>query len=57
VAQDQRHVKVYRRTGAEWRVGIYGDGESFELPMLSAAIPVADLHNGILDGAGRSQLR
>jgi len=57
VAQDQRRVKVYRRTGGEWRTATYRDGDSFELPTLSTAIPVGDLYDGILDGAGRSLLR
>ena len=57
VAQDQRRVKVYRRTGAEWRISTYRDGDSFELPTLSASIPVGDIYDGILDVAGRSLLR
>jgi Uma2 family endonuclease len=57
VAQDQRRVKVYRRARGEWHAATYGDGDSFELPTLSAAIPVADVYDGILDAAGRSQLR
>jgi Uma2 family endonuclease len=57
VAQDQRRVKVYRRAAGEWKVATYRDGDSFELPTLSAAIPVGDVYDGILDGAGRSLLR
>ena len=57
VAQDQRRVKVYRRAAGEWRSATYRDGDSFELPTLSAAIPVSDIYDGILDGAGRSLLR
>lgn len=57
VAQDQRRVKVYHRTGGEWRATTYGDGDSFELPTLSAPIPVGDIYDGILDSAGRSLLR
>jgi Uma2 family endonuclease len=57
VAQDQRCVKVYRRTGGEWRATTYRDGDSFELPTLSSSIPVADVYDGILDAAGRSLLR
>jgi Uma2 family endonuclease len=57
VAQDQRCVKVYRRTGGEWRAATYRDGDSFELPTLSSSIPVADVYDGILDAAGRSLLR
>jgi len=57
VAQDQRHVKVYRRAGGEWRATAYRDGDSFELPTLSSPIPVGDVYDGILDSAGRSLLR
>jgi hypothetical protein len=57
VAQDQRRVKVYRRAGGAWQAATYGDGASFELPTLSTSIPVADVYDGILDAAGRSQLR
>jgi Uma2 family endonuclease len=57
LAQDQRRVKVYRRTGGEWKVTIYVDGDQLELPTLSAPIPVADVYNGILDEAGQSLLR
>ena len=60
VAQDERRVKVYRRTDrGAWRVDpdVYRDGQSFELPMLSSAIAVADVYEGILDPAGHSLLR
>lgn len=57
VAQDQRRVKVYHRAGGEWRVTTHGDGDSLELPTLSAPIPVCDIYDGILDRAGRSLLR
>ena len=57
VAQDQRRVKVYRRTGAEWTTATYGDGDSFELPTLSTAVSVAEVYDRILDSAGRSLLR
>ena len=57
VAQDQRRVKVYRRTSGGWHVTTHGDGNSFELPTLSAPIPVGDIYDGILDRAGRSLLR
>jgi len=57
VAQDQRRVKVYRRASGEWRATSYRDGDSFELPTLSAAIAVADIYHGILDDAGASLLR
>jgi Uma2 family endonuclease len=57
VAQDQRRVKVYRRSGGEWTMTTHHDGDSFELPTLSAPIPVADIYAGILDDAGGSLLR
>lgn len=57
VAQDQRRVKVYRRAAGGWQATTYGDGDSFELPTLSAAIPVVEIYDGILDPAGRSLLR
>lgn len=57
VAQDERRVKVYLRTGDDWRVATYRDGERFELPTLSSAISVAEIYDSILDGAGRSLLR
>lgn len=57
VAQDRRQVKLYRRTGGEWRVTTYGDGEHFELPTLSSPIAVREIYDGILDEAGRSLLR
>jgi Uma2 family endonuclease len=57
VAQDQRRVKIYRRAGGEWCTITYRDGDSFDLPTLSTSIPVADVYDGILDGAGRSLLR
>jgi hypothetical protein len=57
VAQDQRCVKVYRRTGGEWSVTTYRDSDNFELPTLSASIPVADVYDRILDSTGKSLLR
>jgi hypothetical protein len=57
VAQDERRVKVYRRAGREWRTATYRDSDSFELPMMSTAIAVADVYDGILDASGRSLLR
>jgi Uma2 family endonuclease len=57
VAQDQRRVKVYRRTGGEWSIASYRDGDRFELPTLSTQVPVADIYDGILDNTGRSLLR
>jgi Uma2 family endonuclease len=57
VAQDERRVKVYRRVGSEWRTTMHVDGDSFELPTLSAPIAVAEVYDGILDGSGASLLR
>lgn len=57
VSQDQRKVKVYRRKEREWQVSTYADGESFELPDLSAPIAVAEVYDGILDALGASLLR
>lgn len=57
VAQDERRVKVYRRTAGEWRVATYRDGDSFELPTLSTPIAVAEVYSRILDAAGKSMLR
>ncbi|HVV85473.1 MAG TPA: Uma2 family endonuclease [Kofleriaceae bacterium] len=57
VAQDQRRVKVYRRTDQGWQATTYREGERFELPGVLAAIAVADVYDGILDEAGRSLLR
>ena len=57
VAQDQRHMKVYRRAGSEWRVDSYGDGDHFELPTLSSPVAVAEIYDRILDADGRSLLR
>jgi Uma2 family endonuclease len=56
-AQDQRLIKVYRRDGGSWRAATYTDGDSFELPSLSAPIAVADIYDRILDTEGRSLLR
>jgi Uma2 family endonuclease len=60
VAQDERSVKVYRRSDrGEWRVDpdVYRDGMSFDLPTLSSAISVGEVYDGILDSHGRSLLR
>jgi Uma2 family endonuclease len=57
VAQDQRRVKIYRRSDGEWGVTTYRDGDRFELPTLSTSIPVADIYDRILDSAGKSLLR
>ncbi len=60
VAQDERCVKVYRRDerGA-WSAtpDTYRDGQTVELPTLTAAIAVADLYDGVLDADGRTLLR
>lgn len=56
VAQDQRQVKVYRRVSGTWRADTYGDGDAFELPTLGSPVTVAELYDGILDGAGQSVL-
>jgi Uma2 family endonuclease len=57
VSQDQRHVKVYRRAGSDWRIATYRDGDSFELATLSAPIAVRDIYDRILDADGRSLIR
>lgn len=59
VAQDQRLVRVYRRDErGDWlrEAAVYRDGDSLELPTLSAPLLVADIYEGILDAAGRSLL-
>ncbi len=59
-AQDERRVRVYRRTEqGTWprEPEVYRDGQSFELPTLSSHIAVADLYDGILSPDGRSLLR
>lgn len=57
MAQDQRHVKVYRRAGTAWTSTTYRDGESFELPALSAPISVDEVYDRIVDRVGASLLR
>ncbi|HEX3477158.1 MAG TPA: Uma2 family endonuclease [Kofleriaceae bacterium] len=57
VAQDQRRVKVYRRSGSEWRVDAYGEGDHFELPTLASPVAVTEIYDRILDADGRSLLR
>jgi Uma2 family endonuclease len=60
VAQDERRVKVYRRSdGGDWRGDpeVYGQPDSFELPTLASTITIAEIYDGILDEAGRSLLR
>ncbi|HWU90988.1 MAG TPA: Uma2 family endonuclease [Kofleriaceae bacterium] len=59
-AQDERCVKVYRRTDrGEWphEAEIYRDGQSFELPTLTGPISVAEIYDDILDSENRSLLR
>lgn len=59
-AQDERWIKVYRRTEhGQWRSDpdVYRDGDTFELPALTRAVPVAEVYDGVLDAAGRSLLR
>ncbi len=59
-AQDERCVKVYRRgQGGEWLVepDVYRGSATFELPTLVKPITVTEIYDGILDEAGRSQLR
>lgn len=59
-AQDERCVKVYRRTDrGDWRAepDVYRQGQSFELPTLDAPVTMAELYDGILDAGGRSLLR
>lgn len=59
-AQDERRVRVYRRTTAgEWprEPDVYRDGQAFELPTLSSSIAVDDVYARILDPSGRSLLR
>jgi hypothetical protein len=53
-------VKVYRRNErGEWRTvpDVYGDSQSFELPVLVRSISVAELYDGVLDTTGKSLLR
>jgi hypothetical protein len=53
-------VKVYRRNErGTWREqpDVYRDGEAFELPRLTRAIPIGEVYDGILDGTGSSRLR
>jgi Uma2 family endonuclease len=57
VAQDERRVKVYRRTDATWNAATYGEGDQIELPTLASPIPVAESYDGIVDANGRSLLR
>lgn len=59
-SQDQRCVKVYRRTErGEWsqHADVYRDDQAFELPILTSAISIADIYDDILDVNGRSLLR
>jgi Uma2 family endonuclease len=57
--QDERCVRVYRRDDrGGWRPepDVYRDGATFELPMLSTAVTVTEIYDGILDRDGRSLL-
>jgi hypothetical protein len=59
-AQDERCVKVYRRTEhGDWRdePELYRHGASFELPRLTRAITVEEIYDDILDAAEHSLLR
>jgi Uma2 family endonuclease len=59
-SQDQRSVKIYRRTArGEWcsDAEVYRDGQSFTLPTLISPISVAEMYDDILDAEGRSALR
>jgi hypothetical protein len=59
-AQDERCVKVYRRSSAgAWNdlPDVYRHGDRFELPSLTSAITVDEIYDGILDDTGRSLLR
>jgi Uma2 family endonuclease len=60
VYQDQRRVKVYRRSDrGDWvpDAEIYRDGERLELPRLTESINVSEIYDTILDPVGRSLLR
>jgi Uma2 family endonuclease len=60
VAQDERRVKVFRRTKqGEWSAEpeVYGSGESFELPTVARPFSVGEIYDGILDETGHSLLR
>jgi Uma2 family endonuclease len=60
VSQDRRNVTVHRRDErGSWppEPEIYEGGRSFVLPVLSDAISVDEVFDGILDAEGRSLLR
>lgn len=60
VAQDQRTIRVYRRSErGEWHTAadVYRADDRLELPTLAAPIAVAEVYDGILDTAGKSLLR
>jgi Uma2 family endonuclease len=60
VAQDARHVAVYRRNSdGAWRQApdIYRDGDSFELPVLANHVAVAEVYDTVIDASGHSLLR
>lgn len=59
MAQDSRHVRVYRRDDrGGWRPlpDQYRDGEVLDLPGLATSIAVAEIYDGILDEHGASLL-
>jgi Uma2 family endonuclease len=57
MAQDERCVRIYRREAAGWTSATYRDGDTFELPLLTTSVTVAELYDGILDRQGASLLR
>lgn len=60
VSQDERCVRIYRAPSAgPWpnEAEVYGGGESFELPTLTAPLSVAEIFDDILDSDGHSLLR
>jgi Uma2 family endonuclease len=60
LAQDARRVQVYRRDEhGRWPLSpeVYGGGDSFALPALTAAIAIDDIYHDVLDEQGRSLLR
>jgi Uma2 family endonuclease len=60
VAQDERCVKVYRRSAdGRWspEAQTFRDGDEVDLPTLSAPIAVHEVYDTILDRDGRSLLR
>lgn len=60
VDQDERRIQVFRRDPrGDWPLtpDVYRDGDTIDLPTLTAAFAVADVYAGILDDSGRSLLR